>query len=129
MSGKIIMFISAVLLIITAVVLFSLQPGRDAQIYGSSLEEGDYLEIQLSSILENTGEYTGKNIVLEGSIREVCGTSGCWIIINDGSHQLFIQFYDFTVNLSPGTRVQVWGELRQKQDNPYLAGQGMKVMR
>jgi hypothetical protein len=98
------------------------------RVYGKQIDQNSGKAVDLPALFSKTTEYFEKNIVVEGRIGQVCQTSGCWITLSDGANQLLVQFYDFTVRLSPGTLVKVSGQLRVRNRAPYLAAQGLEVL-
>jgi len=98
------------------------------RVYGKQIDQNSGKAVDLPALFSKTTEYFEKNIVVEGRIGQVCQTSGCWITLSDGANQLLVQFYDFTVRLSPGTLVKVSGQLRVRNKAPYLAAQGLEVL-
>ena len=101
--------------------------GKD-RAYGKQINENSGKTVELPALFSKTTEYLEKNVVVEGRIGQVCQTSGCWITLTDGANQLMVQFYDFTVRISPGTLVKVSGQLRMRNKAPYLAAQGLEVL-
>jgi hypothetical protein len=97
--------------------------------YGAPIDMNKGNTAELSSLLNEPMLYSGSNVIVQGRTGQVCRSSGCWLIITDGVNQLFVQFYDFTVQLPPGSPVRVQGELRMQNQVPYLAGEGLEVLR
>jgi hypothetical protein len=100
--------------------------GKD-RVYGKPLDAQAAQAVALPALFAKTGEYAEKRVIVEGQIGQVCQTSGCWITITDGTNQLFVQFYDFTVRLKPGTKVKASGQIRVRNRAPYLAASGLEV--
>ena len=96
--------------------------------YGKPIDQNAGKTVELSQLFSHTSEYVGKNVVVQARIGMVCQTSGCWITMTDGANQLLVQFYDFTVRLSPGALVKVRGQVRLRNKAPYLAGQGLEIL-
>jgi hypothetical protein len=130
MSKKKFLLFSVMGILLTVVLtLASIQPVEGkGRAYGKQINENSGKTIDLPVLFSKTTEYFEKNIVVEGRIGQVCQTSGCWITLTDGANQLMVQFYDFTVRLSPGTLVKVSGQLRVRNKAPYLAAQGLEVL-
>jgi hypothetical protein len=95
--------------------------------FGDKVNPTKYPLVSLDEVFANTAQYLNKTIIVPGPVGTVCQTSGCWLILGDGANQLFVQFFDFTVRLAPKTKVRVQGELRKKNNAPYLVGQGLEV--
>ena len=98
------------------------------RVYGKPLDGKAAQAVALAALFAKTGEYVEKQVIVEGEIGQVCQTSGCWITITDGANQLFVQFYDFTVRIKPGTKVRASGQVRVRNKAPYLAAQGLEVL-
>jgi RecJ-like exonuclease len=98
-----------------------------AKTYGKAIDPKKGSTVEVAPLFAETAKFEGKNVVVEGKIAQVCQTSGCWLTLTDGANQLFVQFFDFTVRLAPGTRVRIQGELRVKNKAPYLVGEGLEV--
>lgn len=97
--------------------------------YGKPIEPDRVETVSLAAIIGDPGRYAGQTVIVEANTGQVCRSSGCWLFITDGSNSLYIQFYDFTVNLSSGTPLRVQGEVRMQNQVPYLAGEGVEVLR
>ncbi len=127
MLKKTLLLISAAVLILFAVIyLTGCSTGQKN--YGQPIDSGLGQSVEIDSILADTENYLGENVVVEAKVVQVCESSGCWIIVSDGKNRLFVQFYDFTVVLSQGTPIRVQGEIRIQNQVPYLAGQGLEVL-
>jgi hypothetical protein len=131
MSKKKFLLFSVMGILLTMVLTLALVPPVEGKgkVYGKEINQNSGITVDLPGIFSKTDEYVKKNIVVESRILQVCPTSGCWIILTDGTNQLMVQFYDFTVSsLSPGTLVRVSGQLRMRNKAPYLAAQGLEVL-
>jgi len=117
-------------ILVAAVVAFALTPSAEGKgkAYGKPIHASSGKAVELPLLFSKTADYIEQNVVVEGRIAQVCPTSGCWITLTDGTNQLFVQFYDFTVRISSGTPVKVSGQLRMRNKAPYLAAQGLEVM-
>ena len=120
------LMVAAVALVLTLVQAPT--AGGKERFYGKPLEEKAGQAVALPELFARTGEFVEKKVIVEGQIGQVCQTSGCWITITDGTNQLFVQFYDFTVRLKPGTKVRASGQVRMRNRAPYLAAQGLEVL-
>ena len=130
MSIKKFLLFSVMGILLTVVLTLALIPPVEGKgrAYGKQINENSGKTVDLPGLFSKTTEYFEKNIVVEGRIGQACQTSGCWITLTDGANQLMVQFYDFTVRLSPGTLVRVSGQLRVRNKAPYLAAQGLEVL-
>jgi hypothetical protein len=129
MSKKI--FISIIILAILsfgAYRLFQPSTGR-GKVYGQDIDSAAGEAASISAIAGDPAAYEGRNVIIEAKIARVCQTSGCWLILTDGANNLFVQFYDFTVNVPAGKTARVQGVIRLQNQAPYLAGQGMEIGR
>ena len=95
--------------------------------YGAPIDPTKGSVVELRTVFARTAEYLGKNVIVEGTTGQVCQTSGCWLTLGDGTHQLFIQFYTFTAQLPVGSDIRVQGVLRSRNQIPYLAGEGLEI--
>ena len=98
-------------------------------VYGKPMDAASAEVVEFAKLFSNTADYIGKNVIVEARIGVVCPTAGCWITLVDGPNQLLVQFYDFTVKrLSSKTRVRVSGQLRIRNQAPYLAARGLEIL-
>jgi len=117
--------------VVVAVVIFLVQApsaGGKGSVYGKPLDENSGQAVNLPALFARTGDFVEKKVIVEGEIGQTCQTSGCWITITDGTNQLFVQFYDFTVRIKSGTKVKASGQVRIRNKAPYLAAQGLEVL-
>lgn len=117
-------------IMLAAVLAVALAPPAEGRgkTYGKQINESSGKSAELPLLFSKTADYIEQNVVVEGRIAQVCPTSGCWITLTDGTNQLFVQFYDFTIRISAGTLVKVSGQLRMRNKAPYLAAQGLEVL-
>jgi hypothetical protein len=128
-KNKILLFGVLGLALSIALTLALIPPaGGRGRIYGKPIDQMAGTPVELAQLFARTDDYVGKNIIVEARIGMVCQTSGCWITLSDGANQLLVQFYDFTVRLSPDARVRVGGQIRLRNKAPYLAGRGLEVL-
>lgn len=104
-------------------------PAGQAKVYGKPIDPDTGEVVTIASILANPSEYEGVNVIVEAKTGHLCLASGCWITLTDGSGELFVQFYDFTVSLSSNQSVRVQGQIRMQNQSPYLAGSGLETVR
>jgi len=130
MSKKMLFLLSvAIVAGLTAVLLLTSRPaGVVKKAYGSPIDAGKAEIVELSSLSAYPTAYYGTKIIVEGQTLQVCKSSGCWMLMTDGENQLFVQFYDFTVNIPSGSPVRVQGELRIQNQVPYLVGEGVELL-
>ncbi|MBM3790863.1 MAG: DUF4920 domain-containing protein [Acidobacteria bacterium] len=118
----------AFLLIVTT----ALQCGRGArQNLGAPLDPA--AAIPLSHLDARTASNPKASVVVAGRVREVCRTSGCWLVLEDASdrraRELFVDLRPeagFTVNRSMiGRRVYVSGYLVGENPDHRLIALGL----
>ncbi|HHY46432.1 MAG TPA: hypothetical protein GX506_03935 [Firmicutes bacterium] len=130
MSKRILLLLSGAAIVTLILIAFPVLRGvKGSSKYGTPIDTTEAQTVELTSLFANTQAYVGKKVIVDGQAGQVCQTSGCWITVTDGANQLFVQFYDFTVKLRPGTRIRVQGEVRIQNNAPYLVGQGVEVIR
>ncbi len=73
------------------------------------------------AILRDPGAYTGKEIVLKGTISTECG-SGCWFLLDDGTGTIYVDLnqHNFAIPQLQGSRVTVKGTIRVENGDPKL---------
>jgi hypothetical protein len=59
----------------------------------------DAKAVTLGDAMKNVEKYANKQIKVEGEIRDVCQTKGCWLVVTDGEHAMRVTFkaYSFFV--------------------------------
>lgn len=71
----------------------------------------------LSKVVKNPGEFVDKEVLLEGTISEVCQNKGCWMVVGDGGEHVRVEFKDygfFVPRGSKGKKVKLQGKLSDK---------------
>jgi len=128
MSKKVLF--SALLLALIAFAAWQLfaPPASQAGAYGRPIDLQAGESVSLAAVLANPLDYEGRNVIIEAKTGQVCRSSGCWLILTDGSDNLQVQFYDFTVFLNSNQLVRVQGEVRLRNQQPYLVGSGVEVV-
>lgn len=101
----------------------------EGNIYGAPIDLKKGQQVTLAQIFASPAAYEGKNVVIEGQAGQICQTSGCWVMLTDGSNQLFVQFYTFTVRPPKGATLRVQGVIKSQNKVPYLAGEGLEILR
>ncbi len=129
MSSKKLLLISILMVMILAVGLFLIiRPvGVGEAQYGRALDHGAARAVGIEAIFSQPDNFLGEEIIVTGEVGQVCATSGCWIILHENGYSLYVQFFDFTVDLPAGKKVLVQGELRIQNGVPYLAGKGLEI--
>lgn len=129
MSRKTLLLLSvAVVVVLIAAAFLVLKGSGKGRSYGT-VDPANAQTVKMTSIFADPQSLQGKTVIVEGTAVQVCQTSGCWITMSDGTNQLFVQFYDFTVRFRPGSRVRVQGQVRIQNNAPYIVGQGVQVVK
>ncbi|MGE5507167.1 MAG: DUF4920 domain-containing protein [Chitinophagales bacterium] len=102
--------------------------GLAGKVFGKPIDPKTGAAVELKTVMAGWSQYEGKSIIVEGKAAQVCQASGCWLILTDGANQLYVQFFDFTVKLPVGAKLRLQGELRKKNNAPYLVGTGVEVL-
>lgn len=71
----------------------------------------------LADALKNRTNPSSKEIMVEGTISEVCQNKGCWMVVADGKSTVRVEFKDYTFFVpwnSDGKRVRLQGKVEQK---------------
>src|SRR5205085_11096995 len=61
----------------------------DGTLYGEDITK-DSKAVQINDIIANLDTYKDKNVVVEGTVAEVCQEMGCWLVLSDGSNNIRI---------------------------------------
>jgi len=96
--------------------------------YGAIIDTKKGTIAELNKIMVSPVAYEGKNVIVQGKTGQICQTSGCWVLITDGTSELFVQFYTFTIRPSKGSTVRVQGVLKFRNKVPYLAAEGLEII-
>lgn len=132
MSKRALLLLSVGILAATVAGYIALRPAgvkaKASSVYGRPIDPQKGQVVSLAELFADPAKYSGKNVIVQGEVGQVCQSSGCWLILTDGTNQLFVQFYDFTVRLGPGTRIKTQGEIRIQNKAPFLAGSGLEVV-
>jgi hypothetical protein len=76
--------------------------------------------VKAADLLTNPAPYLGKDVLVEGTVVDVCQKAGCWLVLSDGSKQVRVTVKDhgFAVDKDcSGSWAQVEGHLREVQAN------------
>jgi hypothetical protein len=70
-----------------------------AETYGVGI--GSTQSVQATTLIHHPELYSGKPVVVQGTIAEVCPTRGCWMKLREGERELLVTFKDgsFTMPL------------------------------
>lgn len=62
--------------------------------FGEPMQVSTLGAVDIAKVLENTEKYDGKEIVVRGTVREVCQHKGCWITLGEagGEETVFVKF-------------------------------------
>ena len=101
--------------------------GSGVKLYGEDFDINDYENVTIDRIINNHGEFTdGGSIIVTGEIIQVCPTAGCWLMMSDGTNSLYVDLFDFTVDIPSRTEITVKGDVRLRDGQPYLIGRAVK---
>lgn len=67
--------------------------------------------------VSNPGKFKNKDILVEGTVKSVCQTKGCWMEITDGKETMRVKFegYSFFVPYdSKGKKVKIQGKVNRE---------------
>lgn len=93
-------------------------------------EVGSGRQIPVAEVLRSPEQYSGQEILLSGTIVEVCPTSGCWADLEDERHRVRLEFASFTLQHSDkGRRVRLLGKLKERSDPPVISTYGIEEVR
>jgi len=87
------MRITIVFLLILFVACTQQEQKVDEQTFGAEITMTK--SVTLAELYENSAEYAGKEILVEGKITEVCQKKGCWLKMTDGKNELTVKFKDY----------------------------------
>lgn len=100
----------------------------EGKTFGAAIDPKKGETVELAKVFANPKSYEGKNVIIRGETGMICRTSGCWLMLKDGSNQLLVQFYTFTVRPSVGSKIRTQGILKLQNEVPYLAAEGLEIM-
>jgi len=115
--------------VVLLILLTSTSCSSEGKNFGAPIDAKKGSAVTLNQIFTNPADYEGKNVILEGQAGQICQTSGCWVMLTDGTNQLFVQFYSFTVRPPKGSTLRVQGVLKTQNKVPFLAGEGLEILR
>src|SRR5262249_23077067 len=49
----------------------------------------------VTEVVEQIDKYDNKEVLVEGSIRDVCQNKGCWLIVSDGKKSMRVTFENY----------------------------------
>lgn len=97
---------------------------------------GESPVVSISDVKEHPDQYSGKTVILEGTIEAVCQNKGCWMEITSHGSGLRVTFKDygfFVPKDSKGKVVRAEGVIEvktlSKADADHLAGEGASIHR
>ena len=100
-----------------------------SHVFGAPIDEKKGALVDMQKIFSHTDEYVGKNVIVQGATGQICLAAGCWLMLTDGSNQLFVQFYNFTARPPVRSAVRVQGVLKLQNRVPFIAAEGMEILR
>lgn len=52
--------------------------------------------VSVSDVMENIDRYDSKEVLVEGTIHDVCQNKGCWLIVTDGKQSMRVTFENYS---------------------------------
>jgi len=59
----------------------------DGTLYGADITKSQNV-VHINDLISNLDIYKDKNVVVEGTVAEVCQEMGCWLVLSDGSNNI-----------------------------------------
>lgn len=90
--------------------------GKGERLYGEPITIVQ--STPLSEILADGSAFNKKEVLIEGTVSEVCANKGCWMFVNDGKRSIRVDFknYGFFIPWgSEGKLVKVQGKIYKKR--------------
>jgi len=115
--------------VVLSILLTTTGCSSEVKNFGAAIDATKGSAATLSEIFANPDGFEGKNVILKGQAGQICQASGCWVMLTDGTNQLFVQFYSFTVRPPKGSTLRVQGVLKTQNKVPFLAGEGLEILR
>ncbi len=115
--------------VVLAILLNVTSCRSEGNIYGAPIDLKKGQQVTLAQIFADPASYQEKNIILEAKTGLICQASGCWVMLTDGTNKLLAQFYTFTVRPPKGSIIRVQGVLKAQNQVPYLATEGLEIIR
>ncbi|MBI1747319.1 MAG: DUF4920 domain-containing protein [Acidobacteria bacterium] len=69
------------------------QASGKGSVYGKSLTLKTVTP--LAEVIEKIEKYDGKEVLLEGTISNVCQETGCWLMLSNGKHSMRVTFENY----------------------------------
>lgn len=77
----------------------------------------DAKKVKLADALANVDKFDGKTVKIEGEVKDVCQTKGCWLVVTDGKREMRVSFKDYSFFVpkdSAGKKVTLEGVIQKK---------------
>ncbi len=116
-----------IVLVIGVSMVFNPWSKASSATFGSPINTEVAKEVSLEDLFADVAYFEGKNVVVTGIAGQICQASGCWVVLKEGSKQIFIQFYDFTYRPAINTPITVQGTVIIQNGVPYIAASGLEV--
>ena len=85
--------------------------------------------LSLAEVVENAGEHLDREVAVEARIQEVCQTAGCWCILEDGPHQLYVSMTSFALPADVlARRCRVEGTVVDRNGRLTLLASAMELL-
>ena len=85
-----------IVMLLTGVLLIACQTKNEmdmAQTFGGKVTMEN--AVTIADIYASPEKYEGKEIRIDGEIKQVCQHKGCWIKMSDGEKELIVRFKDY----------------------------------
>lgn len=71
----------------------------------------------------------GQKVTVEGQVFTQCESNGCWVVIQDESAQLYVDFstHNFELPAMPGRTIRATGTVANYQGNRLLLAEGVEA--
>jgi hypothetical protein len=82
--------------------------------YGGEITGTDIMKV--SEAVEQIDDVTDKTVVLEGTLKQVCQSRGCWMVVEDAGKSVRVRFVDYGFFVpweSAGKKVRMQGTIKR----------------
>lgn len=101
--------------------------GCSAEQYGAGVNKS-VPSVKIKDVILNPS-YVNQVVNLEGIIVSQCLSNGCWLFLNDGTGQIFVDMapHGFSLPSRPGKKAKVTGLVVQGQNGLQITAHGIEV--
>jgi len=93
-------------------------PAKSATSFGEPITSKE--SVLLADLARDPGAWTGKTVVISGTVTSVCQNMGCWMLIEDQGAQSMVRMKGHAFGVpkdSKGKRVRVQGQVNSSAAN------------